>query len=221
VQVERRTGRAATFHDLVIPADLTAARAWFFELERPALVLGSAQREDFVDTDAAAAAGVDIVRRHSGGGAVLLLPGACIWIDVLLPRSDPRWDDDVTRSGQWLGQLWADALTSVRVPASVHRSRLQSTPLGRQICFGSIGPGEVLDGAARKLVGVSQRRTRVGARFQCLVLRRWEPAALLRLLRFSEEDRRAAERDLADVATGVGGRLPDLQDAVLARLRTA
>jgi hypothetical protein len=152
---------------------------------------------------------------------VLLLPGACIWIDVLLPRSDPRWDDDVTRSGQWLGQLWADALTSVRVPASVHRSRLQSTPLGRQICFGSIGPGEVLDGAARKLVGVSQRRTRVGARFQCLVLRRWEPAALLRLLRFSEEDRRAAERDLADVATGVGGRLPDLQDAVLARLRTA
>ena len=35
----------------------------------------------------------------------------------------------------------------------------------------------------RKLVGISQRRTRRWARFQCAVHRRWDPAVLLDLLR--------------------------------------
>ena len=36
------------------------------------------------------------------------------------------------------------------------------------VCFAGVGPGEVLAGG-RKLVGISQRRTRAGARFQCAV----------------------------------------------------
>jgi lipoate-protein ligase A len=37
-----------------------------------------------------------------------------------------------------------------------------------------------LDG--RKVIGISKRRTRDGAPFQCLVLQRWDPAAQLELL---------------------------------------
>ena len=50
------------------------------------------------------------------------------------------------------------------------------------VCFAGIGPGEVLlDGV--KLVGISQRRSRPGSRFQCAVHTAWRPAALVALLR--------------------------------------
>ena len=42
-----------------------------------AVVLGSTQGLISVDQDACAAAGVDIVRRRSGGGAVLAVPHPC------------------------------------------------------------------------------------------------------------------------------------------------
>ncbi len=49
------------------------------------------------------------------------------------------------------------------------------------VCFAGIGPGEVLLGG-RKLVGISQRRTRNGSRFQCMVHTRWSPDVLVDLL---------------------------------------
>ena len=88
-----------------------------FEVERPALVLGSAQPDDVVDRAACAAAGVEVVRRRSGGGAVLLEPGGVVWVDVELPRGDPLWDDDVGRAAWWLGERWAVALADLGVTA--------------------------------------------------------------------------------------------------------
>jgi lipoate-protein ligase A len=49
------------------------------------------------------------------------------------------------------------------------------------VCFSGLGPGEVhADG--RKVVGISQRRTRRWARFQCAAYLHWDPAALVSLL---------------------------------------
>jgi lipoate-protein ligase A len=59
-----------------------------------------------------------------------------------------------------------------------------------------MGPGEVTV-AGRKVVGVAQRRTRDGARFQAAALLRWDPTALVALLRLSDEERVAAAADLA------------------------
>lgn len=191
------------------------AEAWVFAVERPTLVLGSAQRGEVADTAAAAAKGVDVVRRNSGGGAVLLDPDRSIWLDVVLPPHDPRWNDDVGRSAYWLGEIWAEALSTLGVPATVWRDRLEQTAWGRLVCFGAMGPGEVAV-AGRKLVGISQRRTRGGARFQCLVHAAWDPAPLLDLLLLSPKDRRRAAADLADVATGVPTR--SLTEAVVERL---
>lgn len=48
-----------------------------------------------------------------------------------------------------------------------------SSPLATVVCFAGLAPGEVtVDGA--KVVGISQRRTRAGARFQCSVPRVWD-----------------------------------------------
>jgi len=217
--VDRWRGSAAAFHARALPRPVETAAVWLFAVERPALVLGSGQRDDVVDVRVAQAQGVEVVRRSSGGGAVLLIPGRCLWVDVVLPRDDPRWVDDVGRSAHWLGDVWARALRGLGVDGSVHRGRLERTPWGGLICFGAVGPGEVtVDG--RKVVGISQRRTRDGARFQCLVLERWDPVALLDLLVLAPTERTRALEELLDVAAGAGVPLGALEAAFLAELQS-
>jgi lipoate-protein ligase A len=218
MHVERCSGTAGVFHAMAMPDGLSSATAWVFELDRPALVLGNAQRVDVGDAEAARAAGVEIVRRNSGGGAVLLVPERCLWIDILLPRDDPRWSDDVGTSAHWLGDSWRSALAQFGVDSSVHREHLQRTAWGRLVCFGAVGSGEVtVDG--RKVVGISQRRTRVGARFQCLVLDRWDPEEVLNLLALEPMIRARAADELRAAAAGPGVPLRELEDAVLGRLQ--
>lgn len=199
MNLERFGGTAAAFHARPLPDPLDAT-AWVFDVEQPALVLGSAQRDDVVDHAAAARAGVEVVRRRSGGGAVVLIPGECLWVDVLLPRDDPRWDDDIGRAAHWVGDAWAVAVGD---GARAHRGALQRSPWSDLVCFAGIGPGEVTVGG-RKVVGISQRRTRAGARFQCVALARWDPASLLDLLALTRAERERARDDIAGVAAGAG-----------------
>jgi lipoate---protein ligase len=180
-QVEEVSGSAGDLHGWELPE--RAVRCVRVSMvERPALVLGSTQRDDIVDRRAAARAGVEVVRRRSGGGAVLLEPDAHVWIDVAIPAGDGLWTDDVSRSFHWLGEVWVGALDSVAVRgATLHTAAMCHTKLSRLICFAGVGPGEVsLDGA--KAVGISQRRSRAGARFQSLVLGGWNPELLVALL---------------------------------------
>jgi lipoate---protein ligase len=181
VRLIRERGSASEFHGRPLPEPIRP-EIWVFEVERPAVVLGSLQSVDVLDEAACAAAGVEIARRRSGGGVVLLEPGRIVWFDVIVPA--PRLHavgvgDDVRGSMIWLGEQVATAVGELGIDrVDVHRG----PPVGsRDICFAGIGPGEVVvDG--RKLVGVSQRRTRAGSRFQCAVHLRWSPEELARLL---------------------------------------
>ncbi|MBW8827456.1 MAG: lipoate--protein ligase family protein [Acidobacteria bacterium] len=178
-RVSELPGSATDLHARQLVA--TDRRVEVLRIDRPALVLGSTQATDDVDRPAADALGVEVVRRRSGGGAVLLLPGVDLWLDVSIPRDDPLWSDDVTVSFEWLGRAWAEAVESLGLPTELHTGAALQTRWSRRICFAGIGAGEVLtDG--RKLVGISQRRTREAARFQCAVLRTWDPVSLLGLL---------------------------------------
>lgn len=185
------------------------------EVTRPALVLGSTQPAGDVDEAAAARAGVEVVRRRSGGGAVLLAPGEALWFDVAIPAGDPLWSPDVGRAFHWLGRAWAEALAGLGVVARWHDGPMQHTPWSRRVCFAGLGPGEVLvDG--RKVVGLSQRRTRGAALFQCCALLRWDPGALLDLLALTPEERETAAAALEDAALGVGpDREGELRAAIL------
>jgi lipoate-protein ligase A len=217
MHVERISGPAAGLFTADLPA-LDELVAVSYELPRPTLVLGSSQRpETVVDQRALEAAGVDLVRRRSGGGAVLLEPRASTWIDVLLPRSDAHWSDDVVKAAFWLGDAWAHALRALGVDAQVHRGGLEKTRWGALVCFGAIGPGEVAV-AGRKVVGISQRRTRAGARFQCLVHDEWRPEKLLTLLALDAGQRDMAVTDLRDVAGGPGMELDVLEAEFLGQL---
>ena len=158
----------------------------------PALVLGSTQRPGVADERATAAAGVEVTRRRSGGGAVLLEPATSVWIDVTVPRDDELWDDDITRSFGWLGRRWVAALGALGIDGVVPDPAGPRTSAGALVCFAGLGAGEVTVGG-RKVVGLSQRRTRAAARFQSLVyVRGAEPRAILELL---AEPVEAIERD--------------------------
>jgi lipoate-protein ligase A len=145
---------------------------WWCDFSDAAMVLGSRQTDDVLDLVACARAGLAVVRRRSGGGAVLLRPDAVVWVDVVLPHGIAP--DDVRRSMEWIGERWRDAIepdVPTGVGLSVHAGAVLSSPWSDHVCFAGIGPGEVLAGG-RKLVGLSQRRTRDGIRIQGMVHRR-------------------------------------------------
>jgi hypothetical protein len=81
------------------------------------------------------------------------------------------------------------------------------------VCFAGLGPGEVTRYGA-KVVGISQRRTRHAARFQCAVLARWDVVGIATLLGLD----RAAIIELAPLAAGVEAEPSRLVDAFVAAL---
>lgn len=182
--VTQTRGSAAEFHGRDIGDDPQPA-VWVFDVTRPALVLGSKQRGAGVaDDPACAAAGVEVVRRRSGGGAVLLEPGRVVWFDVVVPAARLHAagiGDDVVASMTWLGWHVASALAELGVAVDVHRGPMACSAWCPLVCFAGVGPGEIVVADA-KLVGISQRRSRAGARFQCAVHTTWSPEALVALL---------------------------------------
>jgi lipoate-protein ligase A len=159
---------------------------WRCEPDSSAIVLGSRQSEDIVDGAACRRAGLDVAKRRSGGGAVLIVPDDIVWIDVVAARG---WmPDDVRASMIMVGECWRQALIEARIDTAriaearvdqtvtpdemaVHRGGMVASGWSDLVCFAGIGPGEVLRNGT-KLVGLSQRRTREGVRIQGLIHRR-------------------------------------------------
>lgn len=182
VHVERLTGPAAEIHGRD-PGPITRPTLWCCEVDRPAVVLGSRQAPDLLDLDRCRRAGIDVVRRRSGGGLVLVVPGEMVWIDVLLPPDVQLVDrsiDDVRAVMETVGEWWASALGG-GPELTVHRDGMLTSAWSELVCFAGIGPGEVLDDG-RKLVGLSQRRGRWGARVQGAVHRTVDLSATADLL---------------------------------------
>lgn len=212
--VEVVRGSAEDFHRRELPGQLEPT-LWWFEVESFAIVLGSSQPIEHLDLGACARDGCAVVRRRSGGGAVLMRPQESHWVDVLLPRDDPRWTDDVSASAWWLGEAWSRALAGLGVSSTtVHHGPMVTTPWSSRLCFAGVGGGEVVAYDGSKLVGISQRRVRAGARFQCIVHRRWNPEANARL--FSPPG--PTPGDLARLAAEVTCSAADLRAALRAEL---
>lgn len=180
----RRSGSVIDLHGDTF---ITAERAvHVLEPSAACVALGSAQSVDLLDPAAVARTGRTVTRRRSGGGLVVMNPGEMLWVDVTIPATDPLWHDDVGVAFSWLGECWRDALVAAgERPRSegfaVHEGEMVARDLGRLICFAGAGHGEVMDGAA-KVVGMSQRRTRDLARFQCLVHAAFDPRESVELL---------------------------------------
>lgn len=206
----RSRSTASEFHARPVP-EPARCEIWQHDITAPALVLGSSQDEAVADLDACRRAGVEVVRRRSGGGAVLLVPGEVTWIDVIVPAGEAGWSDDVHSPMVWLGRHLADVIDAPA--ATVHEGALLTTEWSSLVCFDGVGAGEVLVGGA-KLVGISQRRTRHAARLQCCWYSTYDPARLVELL---APDRRPPLGELAAVATLA----PPVTDAAIDALADA
>lgn len=228
-KVERLHGPVSDLLEAAEPSRGSARLVRLHTVDRPGLVLGSAQRLDTADHARAEAAGAEVVRRRSGGGAVLLRPGRQVWADFFVPAQDPLWSRDATRAALWVGELWSAALDPFAAePVSVHSGRLVADRWGRLVCFASAGPGEVFAGG-RKVVGVSQRRSRDRARFQTMA-RLSPPSAAggaesaapgldeLELLDVSPADRAAGRAVVSGRCSLITAAGADLEEALLQAL---
>lgn len=219
--VEVHDGPARELHALD-PTEGDGRRIWVLRPTRPAIVLGSTQGHGTVDRAAATRRGLDVVRRRSGGGAVLVTAEDPVWVDVIVPAGDPLWRDDVGASFLPIGQAWRRVLESAALDRDrggrlrAHAGPLVRSSLADVVCFAGVGPGELLvsrPGGDRKVLGISQRRSRDHARFQCALLRDWDPSAAAGLLRV--DGRPISVDELVGVAEGIGAR-PSTEELVAA-----
>ena len=194
--VSRRIGPP---EELVSTQPELAARrlARFCRPTASAIVLGSTQSPAEIDDQRRLGHGFELVKRRSGGGAVVVAPAAQVWVDLFVPRDDPLHDGDVARAACFVADLWSTALVSSAVSeASVEPIRaFAPTRFSRSVCFLGLGPGEVTIGGD-KVVGVSQRRDRSGAWFFTMALLHNAQRVLSDLLVLEEEDRPALASEL-------------------------
>jgi lipoate-protein ligase A len=163
-------------------ADAGPTVTWW-EVARDTLVLGRGSRVP-VDDAACQAAGVDVVRRASGGGPVVWGPDLAAF-DIVVPRGHPLHGADIAESYRWIGEAVARALRRLGIaarslpPGEAHAANEPS--VAELACFAGLGPWEVVvDG--RKLVGLSQVRRRSGALLQVGILVHHDAARLTGLL---------------------------------------
>jgi len=172
----------------------------------PAVVVGLGLRHrlaSIVDAERCKAAGVQILERRAGGGA-LLLDERMMCGAVCVPRASVP--EDVTESYRWLGDLLASRLRTLGVADArrveidearkdVAELKSRDDPLARILlatCYGALSPHEVVVGNA-KLVGLAQVRRRHAALFQFGILRR-DQSPLADFLQVPHESVRAELR---------------------------
>lgn len=183
----------------VEPFRTAGRRVVLRDVERPTVVLGSTQPITVVDADRARRGGVEVVRRRSGGGAVLLHPRAQVWADLWVPRGDPLWSPEPRASAIVAGEWWARALGFADL--RVHRGPSVPAPGSDVICFAGVGPGEVVWGT-RKVVGLAQWRSREGVLVHGCAYHRWDAAGICDLLARPLATRRSLASAIEDVAAG-------------------
>src|SRR5438309_3978845 len=206
----------------------------------PAVVVGlglSHRLDSVVDLERCRGAGVAVLQRKAGGGA-LLLDAHMLCGAICLPTS--AVSADLTASYRWLGERLASALRTTGVPdarrveviearADVAELRRRDDPIARLLlstCYGALSPHEVIANRTRKLVGLAQVRRRHAALFQFGILLR-DQSPLADYLRIPDEAARTqlslelqartvgleslTPRSASEVAAAVAGATPCAQ----------
>jgi lipoate---protein ligase len=192
----------------------------------PALVLGRAAGRAPADEEACRQAGVELLRRASGGGPVLWDAGL-LALDVALPRGHRLVLDDVVATYAFLGDAIARGLSALGAPArvvSVSEARAagpEAAALAARACFGGLSPFEVIV-AERKVVGLAQVRRSAGALLQAGIALRLDAGRLAGLLDLPTGERALLAAALAARAGRLEAALPGVAaDAVIAAVERA
>lgn len=85
---------------------------WWYSAHVPALILGTAQKLEILNSRACVAQGLEIYKRASGGALVLAEP-SFLSLDVALPPEHPLAPTDVVETYRWLGEVWLESLSKL------------------------------------------------------------------------------------------------------------
>jgi len=170
------------------------------------LSIGMAEPIGDVDLAAARATGTGVLRRPSGGTAVLHVDQ--VGWSLALPTGHPLAPGDIVESYRRHGELTIRALERLGIdarPATVAEARAPlPDPVLQIACFGGLAPHEVVVGdPLRKLVGWGQVRRRGVVLHHAVVALRFDPAALPALL----------ATDRARLAAALDARVTGLREA--------
>ena len=125
------------------------------------LSLGYAQPAAEIDASALAAHGWDVVRRPTGGRAILHTDE--LTYSVCGPQTDPRLAGSVLHSYYILAQALLQALHRLDIPAQAHEKSILAQPgsTPNPVCFEMPSNYEITVGG-KKLVGSAQARRKDG-----------------------------------------------------------
>jgi lipoate-protein ligase A len=149
------------------------------------LSIGLAQSIADVDRAACVATGTGIVRRPSGGTAVLHVDHMA-W-SLVLPSGHALAPPDIVESYRLHAEIALDLCRSLGVTArAVDPDEARVPPSDAVLaiaCFGGLAPHEIVIGQpARKVVGWGQVRRRGVVMHHAVLARRFDPMELARLL---------------------------------------
>ena len=139
----------------------------FYTWRSPWISLGTSQSARDLDATALAVRGWGVLRRSSGGTAVLHKEQ--LGYAVILPASHPLWEGDLASSYRRLAEPLAlgfarlGARTEPAPPALKAEFAAEAPPIAARVCFSALGPYELLDCHGRKIIGNSQVRRRASA----------------------------------------------------------
>lgn len=179
----------------------------FFSWDRPSLSIGSFQKSNELDLERIAREGVPLVRRPTGGRAVL--HDAELTYSVVCAIPSPHFPSELMGSYKKVGACFVAGLGLLGVEAALvpvsrgaGANASKSAP-HNPLCFASPSWHEVLaDG--KKLVGSAQRRLRGAFLQQGSLLMELDAEGLVSLFRFPDEGaRRAATERLAAKMTAL------------------
>lgn len=131
----------------------------FFAWAPPTVSFGYAQRLDRgVDLAAAEALGVGVVRRPTGGSAILHEgPALEVTYSVVAGAGDFYGADDLLETYRWIGRALCAGLTALGAPVEMVPVKPSDPGAMPAFCFARTGSYE-LEVEGRKLVGSAQRR---------------------------------------------------------------
>lgn len=129
----------------------------FFRWASPTLSIGYAQEpeKDF-RLDLLEKNGIDLVRRPTGGGAILHERDLCYSVAASL--SDPRFPSTLRGSYGMIGEAVILFLNTLGIDAQWGGGKVRGWRPSGAACFDSASPFEILT-KGRKIVGSAQRRT--------------------------------------------------------------
>ena len=182
----------------------------FFAWQPPAVSLGYGQPLDGrIDLDAAAALGISLVRRPTGGSAILHEgPDLEVTYSVTAAAPDFAGADDLLATYRWIGRALEAGLRRLGAPVDMVPVQPSDPAAMPAFCFARTGSYE-LEVGGLKLVGSAQRRQGAGFLQHGAVLLGAAPDRLRRVF--------PAERDpLGGMTTleAVLGRRPGFDETV-------